>query len=296
MVQVESGAWELLTTDDYTWTVKQEDLVRYAAAALDFNKIHYDAGAARGSGFDAPIAHGMLNLGVVMTRLADAVGVQDIRSSHTRFSAPAYVGAELKLSFDVADPAGLIATIINDQGQTILSTRIELGAPSPICRCDALPQGELVADRWFVVEQGPATRFAATLDARSASFHRKDAAKAEGFEAIPVLPTFGFVLPGWGFFPELKGNEGATAPDAVRDCQDWAETRQAVVHVGQSFQYSSLLLVGALVRSRSTVVNRFSKQRGSRVLRFTDVCSVLTNFKGDHVLTSAMTLLHIEGK
>lgn len=297
MVQAELGELNMLTTHDFKWTVKQEDLVRYSAAALDFNSIHYDATAARESGFDAPIAHGMLNLGLLMTRLVDAVGIETIRSSRTRFSAPAHVGAELRLSFDRVDRGGLTATIINDEGQTVLSTNIELGAQSSVhYPCEVHPQGELVADRWFVVEQGPATRFAATLDVRSASFHRKDAAKAGGFAAIPVLPTFGFVLPGWGFFPELAGNEGATAPDAVRDCQDWAQTREAIIHVGQSFQYSGLLLVGALVRSRSTVVNRFCKQRGARVLRFTEVSSVLTDFKGDHLLTSAMTLLHIDAK
>lgn len=290
-VQIDPQMLEQLATSKTTWTVQQDDLLRYAAAARDFNKIHYDAAAAKAFGFDRPIAHGMLNLGLVLARVADIVGVDAISSSTTRFSAPAYVGAEVTLAFESTGTNGLVATITNDGGKPVLNTQIGLREQGQASADYKRPVGELVAERWVVVEQGPATRFAATLGAVSDVFHRKDAAAAAGFDSIPVLATYGFVLPSWGFFPELEGNETATMPDTVGDCQEWAQTQGAVAHAGQGFTHSKPLLVGDLVHSQTLVVNRASKQRGERTLRFTDVHSILTDSAGAHILTSAMTLV-----
>lgn len=272
-----------------TWTVRKADLIRYAGAARDFNAIHYDAGAAREFGFVRPVAHGMLTLGRVLTRVADHVGVDRLRSSSTRFSGPAHVGAELTLTFEQETDGVLSARVVDDDARTVLTTTVHLGGPQGDEPDD--PRGELVADRWLVVEQGPATRFAETLGAGSAAFLRRDAALRAGHASVPVLPTYGFVLPGLGFFPDLPGNEHATVPDAVRDCQAWARTSGPVVHAGQRFDHSRPLLVGETVRSRSFVVGRVSKRSGERTLCFTDVHTVLRDRTGAHVLTSAMTLV-----
>jgi acyl dehydratase len=281
---------EPLTAAPHGWTVSQGDLVRYAGTARDFNRIHYDAQAAQEFGFDRPIAHGMLNLGIILTRVADVVGVGSIRSSATRFSAPAHVGARMTLAFESTD-AGVTATIDDDGWRRVLTSEIALGAGTGAGTAAVVLRGDVVADRTFVVERGPATRFAEALGARSGSFLRADRALEAGFGSIPVVPSYAFALPGWGFFPELDGNEGATPPDAVRDCQAWAGTTGPVVHAAQSFTHSRPMLVGETVRSQSVVVARTSKQRGTRMLRFTDVDSVLTDLEGHHILTSRMTLV-----
>lgn len=276
------------TTD--SWTVKQDDLVRYAAASRDFNKIHYESDAAQAFGFERPIAHGMLNLGIVLTRVADIVGVASIRSSRTRFNAPAYVGSRLTLAF-VRTRTALAATITDKAGAKVLTSQIALGEPDHGGNCHENPDGEVVAERVLVVEQGPATRFAHALGAGSASFLRADAARAAGFSSIPVVPSYAFALPGWGFFPEFEGNEAATIPDAVLDCQAWARTTGPVVHAAQSFTYARPMFVGETVRSRTVVVGRATKQRGERTLHFTDVHSVFTDSEGGHILTSGTTLV-----
>jgi acyl dehydratase len=274
--------------DVWPWTVAQADLVRYAGAARDFNAIHYDTAAAREFGFIRPVAHGMLTLGRLLTRLADRLGPDAIRSSTTRFTGPAYVDSHLVLTTAPVADDRLKATVTDEEGATVLSTTVVLG---PADRHADSPEGELVADRRLRVEQGPVTRFAEALGARSEVFLRQDVAREAGYRSIPAVPTYGFALPGWGFFPELSGNERATAPDAVRDCQDWARTSGPVVHAGQRFVHSRPLLVGETVRARTSVVGRATKQGGSRTLRFTDVATVLTDADGAHVLTSAMTLV-----
>jgi acyl dehydratase len=297
----DEAALARLTGDPVTWQVAQADLIRYSGVSRDFNDIHYDDSAATAAGFPRPIAHGMLNVGLLLTRVADRLGVDAVRASETRFRAPAPVGSQLTLSFETedldSDVTTLIATITDDAAKTVLTSRVETGAPaadSPNATQAPEPAGELVAERTLVVEQGPATRFAGALGATSPVFHRKDAAEAAGHPSIPVVPTFGFALPGWGFFPELPGNEHADMPDAVRDCQAWAKTNGAVIHASQGFRHSRAMYVGETLTARSFVTDRSIKQRGDRVLNFTSIATQFTDFRTAHVLTSAMTLVVTE--
>ena len=273
-----------------TWRVRvtQADLVRYAGAARDFNAIHYDAAAAQEFGFDRPVAHGMLTLGRLLTRLADRFGADAIRSSTTRFNGPAYVDSELEFTMAPAGDNRISATVTDEADGAVLSATVELG--SSRSEVDQ-PKGELVAERWLRVEQGPATNVAQTLGVRHGMFLRQDAAHQAGYRSVPVLPTYGFVLPSWGFFPELPGNERATVPDAVRDCQEWAGTSGPVVHAGQRFVHSRPLFVGETVLARALVAGRTTKQSGGRTLHFTEIETVITDREDAHVLTSAMTLV-----
>lgn len=294
----DEGAIARLTGDPVTWQVAQADLIHYSGVSRDFNDIHYDDSAARAAGFPRPIAHGMLNVGLLLTRVADMLGVDAVRASETRFRAPAPVGSQLTLCFETQDDSDgttLTATVTDDAAKTVLTSRVETGAQaadSPRAAPD--PAGELVAERTLVVEQGPATRFAGALGATSPVFHRRDAAEAAGHPSIPVVPTFGFALPGWGFFPELPGNEHADMPDAVRDCQAWAKTDRAVIHASQGFRHSRPMYVGETLTARSFVTDRSAKHRGDRVLKFTSIATHFADVRAAHVLTSAMTLVVTE--
>lgn len=300
-MSTDTSVIEALTREPVTWQVEQADLIRYSAVSRDFNAIHYDEAAAQAAGFPRPIAHGMLNLGLVLSRVADACGIAAVRASYTRFRAPAPVGARLTLRFTVdgehGPATGLHATVENDDAQPVLTSHVEIGSPTPgvpEASAAAEPVGELVAERSFVVEQGPATRFAGALGARAEEFHRKDTAEAAGHPSIPVVPTFGFALPSWGFFPELPGNEHAEMPDALRDCQTWSRTDRAVIHAGQEFHHDRPVYVGETLRARSFVTDRSAKSRGERVLRFTTVVTHFTDDSGAPVLRSGMALVVAE--
>ncbi|WP_129626055.1 FAS1-like dehydratase domain-containing protein [Candidatus Oscillochloris fontis] len=72
-----------------------EDMVRYAAASLDYNPLHTDAEYAHSLGMDGVIAHGMLVMGQ-MARLATALaGPLGLRSLSTRFLGPTHPGDAL---------------------------------------------------------------------------------------------------------------------------------------------------------------------------------------------------------
>ena len=79
---------------------------RYAAAALDPNPLHSDAGAARAAGLDAPVVHGMLLMGqferVVTAWRAD----MRITRLAATFLRPIPVGSRIALGGRVAKIAG----------------------------------------------------------------------------------------------------------------------------------------------------------------------------------------------
>lgn len=274
-----------------SWRTSTIDVARYAGAAQDFNPIHLDDGAAQAIGFDRAVAHGMFTLGRALSGLVDQAGPRAIRSIRARFSAPLEVGDTARASWSgpISDRPEL--TVEDSSGRTVLTCTVGLSSHD-----DGPDPGGLLGDRGverrLVVERGAATRFAASVATQSDIYYREDAARAAGYVSIPVVPTFLFALPNVGFFPDFPGNEGAAAPDAVRDCQDWAATDRAVAHATQEFLFTRPLVVGESVVARTGAIGRSSKtSRSGRALHFTQVRSLITDLEGRHVATSDMGLV-----
>lgn len=70
----------------------KEWILRYANASGDMNPIHIDSAAAKGAGFDGPIAHGMLAMGFLGQMISDWAGIENIRRYRVRFKAVAGPG------------------------------------------------------------------------------------------------------------------------------------------------------------------------------------------------------------
>ena len=89
MSDLEVGTELFLVTE----ILNQERVRAYAAAAKDDNAIHVDPEAARLVGLEAPVAHGMLTVGIalghVMNWLADAP--DRFLRYETRFIKPVFV-------------------------------------------------------------------------------------------------------------------------------------------------------------------------------------------------------------
>src|SRR5262249_54067059 len=63
--------------------------------------------------------------------------------------------------------------------------------------------------KWrVVIERGPVANFAASVKDTSPVYQSPEAAKAAGFDAIPVPVTFPFVMAHWGAFPEQQPPDG----------------------------------------------------------------------------------------
>jgi acyl dehydratase len=72
--------------------VTREDLIRYAGASLDFNKIHWDEKTATEVGLPDVIAHGMLTMALAARVVTDWAGDPGaVVRYHTKFTRPVVV-------------------------------------------------------------------------------------------------------------------------------------------------------------------------------------------------------------
>lgn len=288
-----------MTTTEYahtvrsTWDMSQKEVLRYAGVARDLNDIHWCDKAATDAGFQRPIVHGMFALGLLLVELERVVGIGRISHVAVRFEKPAPVGSELSPVFTPSPDGGYSISVVDSSGTVTLSGHACAEEAGDRLRPDSRT-GEVVAERTFLVERGPATRLADVLGADDPIYADRAAARSAGWSDIPAVPSFGFVLPAWGFFTDLPGNAGQSPPDVVAECQKWCGTLQPVVHATQAFTFTRPILVGEVLQSRTRVVRqRVVASRGRR-LHFTDVSTELKDERDCHVLTSDMGLVVIE--
>jgi len=83
--------------------IPTRQLVEYAGASLDFNRVHYDEPFARAGGHPSVIAHGMLSMAFVGQLVAElAGGPLWIASLSARFKAITYPGDTIRVTGAVA--------------------------------------------------------------------------------------------------------------------------------------------------------------------------------------------------
>jgi acyl dehydratase len=90
-------------------TTKQ--LVQYAGASGDFNRIHYDEPFAKAGGFPSVIAHGMLSMGFFGELVARWAGAANVVRITTRFKAVTLPGDVVTVEGVVTEVAGGTANI-----------------------------------------------------------------------------------------------------------------------------------------------------------------------------------------
>jgi acyl dehydratase len=89
--------------------ITTRQLVEYAGASLDFNRIHYDEPFAKAGGHPSVIAHGMLSMAFFGQLLAEAVGGPlRIRTLSARFKAVAYPGDTVSVTGEVVRRDGAV--------------------------------------------------------------------------------------------------------------------------------------------------------------------------------------------
>lgn len=78
-----------------TFTVTREDLIKYAGASLDFNKIHWNERVAKAVGLPNVIAHGMFTMGRCIQIVTDWIeNPAKVIDYQVRFAAPVVVPDE----------------------------------------------------------------------------------------------------------------------------------------------------------------------------------------------------------
>lgn len=87
--------------------VTTTQLVMYAGASGDFNRIHYDLPFAREAGLDGVIAHGMLTMGFAAQLLGQMAGPDGfVKHVEARFQSPVKPGDVVCIEAEAAAGSG----------------------------------------------------------------------------------------------------------------------------------------------------------------------------------------------
>lgn len=107
-MQLKEGDTHVFTADAVTTT----QLVKYAGASGDFNRIHFDQEFARNAGLGDIIAHGMLTMAFAGRCLTEMVLHPDyVHTFSARFLAPVKVGSIVKVEAKVLGFDELLANV-----------------------------------------------------------------------------------------------------------------------------------------------------------------------------------------
>ena len=108
-------------------TIEQADLIRYAGAAGDFNRLHWDTDyAATASPTGGVIVHGMLNLALLLRAVGDWAGGDDrLLSTVVSLRAPCPVGSTVTLSAEVTE-------VDEQAGTAVLAVGVALPDGAPV--------------------------------------------------------------------------------------------------------------------------------------------------------------------
>lgn len=90
--------------------VTRTDFVRYQGASGDMNPIHHDETFARAAGYEAPLAVGMFQAGVLATWATTWLGPANVRKTKVRWKEQVWPG-------DVLTCSGKIARTYEESGE-----------------------------------------------------------------------------------------------------------------------------------------------------------------------------------
>ena len=153
-----------------------------------------------------------------------------------------------------------------------------------------LPTGKAT----ITVERGPVTQFAASVTDTNPIYRNKDAAKAAGFDDIPVPPTYFFSgATFWGAFPEAQPADATPDRNPTLEIIGKLMSKGGIVlHGEEEFTYHKPVVVGDTIKSEGKVVDLYEKPAGDKTMTFLVTENEYRNQDGDLVLTARMNLIH----
>jgi acyl dehydratase len=153
-----------------------------------------------------------------------------------------------------------------------------------------LPTGKAT----ITLERGPITQFAASVTDTNPIYRNKDAAKAAGFDDIPVPPTYFFSgATFWGAFPEAQPADATPDRNPTMEIIGKLMSKGGIVlHGEEEFTYHKPVVVGDTIKSEGKVVDLYEKPAGDKTMTFLVTENEYRNQDGDLVLTARMNLIH----
>jgi acyl dehydratase len=145
-----------------------------------------------------------------------------------------------------------------------------------------------------VVERGPVSTFADAVKDANPVFHKADAAKAAGFDGLPVPPTYSFA---WGFTsaypddqpPDPTGGENVMATLMGGLMSDGG----MILHGEEEFEYHRPVVVGDVLVGEGVVKDIYEKESKGKTMTFLVMETVWKDEKtGEPAITERFNLIH----
>ncbi|MCU1456687.1 MAG: hypothetical protein JWL73_779 [Actinomycetia bacterium] len=148
---------------------------------------------------------------------------------------------------------------------------------------------------WKVtVERGPSERFAAAVTDENPVYSSLEAAKAAGFDNVPVPPTYSFAQGYWGSFSEQQPPDPTGGQNPMHSLMGALFAKGGLVlHGEQEFTYHRPIQVGDVLDGAGVVTNLYEKDTEKAVMTFIVIETTWKDAKtGDPVVTETFNLIH----
>ena len=142
-----------------------------------------------------------------------------------------------------------------------------------------------------VVERGPVSFFADAVVDDNPVYKDPAAAKDEGFENIPVPPTYPFVMDHWGAFTEFQSGETFAGIGPALGAL--MSKGGLILHGEQEFTYHRPVVVGDVLVGKGSIVDAYQREGKGRTMTFVVVETNWTYERtGDPVVTTRFNVIH----
>ncbi|MGO9559282.1 MAG: MaoC family dehydratase N-terminal domain-containing protein [Acidimicrobiales bacterium] len=131
--------------------------------------------------------------------------------------------------------------------------------------------GKSTGRRRVVVERGPVAVFADAVKDADPVYRDAAIAAAAGHTALPVPPTFPFVMAHWGAFDDIQptGDEASAGMGAMGQVLGPLLAKGGLLlHGEQEFEYSSPVRVGDVLIGEGRITDVYEKVSGNATMTF----------------------------
>ena len=144
-----------------------------------------------------------------------------------------------------------------------------------------------------VIERGPVAVFADAVKDSSPVYRDPRVAQEAGYDALPVPPTYPFVMGHFGTFPEMQPEQEAGAGGGGGSVLGPLLAKGGLLlHGEQEFEYHRPVRVGDVLSGEGRVADVYEKQSGTGTLTFVVMETVWSDDStGEPVVTTRTNLI-----
>jgi acyl dehydratase len=144
----------------------------------------------------------------------------------------------------------------------------------------------------ITIERGPVSVFATAVKDDSEVYQSGEAAKAAGFDNLPIPPTFPFAMVNWGQFREQQPDGWDGLGPMADIFGKLMRNGGLILHGEQEFLYHAPVVAGDVLTMTGKVKDIYTKTSGEKTMTFVVSEQDYHNQRGEHVLTQVTTILH----